>query len=94
MSDSGFKFTEVTLDNAQEKLISRIVDAINNDTDVADSVVRHGWKAVEDMDGLELLQEYESWHGYFDEGDGDDDSIYQRMIKEKSDFEFEKEVLV
>lgn len=90
----SFKFSEGLLDKVQEKLVERIVQAVRDDDELTYSVVRHGFTAVEDMDGNELMDEYMNWFGMFDDdGEFEKDPLMQQMINERNTFLLEKNML-
>jgi hypothetical protein len=87
------KFSEDLKEKAQNKLIHRIINAIENDSDIAEGIIRYGFKAIEDLDGIDLMDEYMNWHGTYSLEENPDDILLERMLREVDSFNFEKEVL-
>lgn len=91
--NDDFQFSENLADKVREALIDRIADAFQNDTDCAKDSIRYGMKAVDDLDGNELMYEYMNWHGTFSLEENPDDKLLAAMFREINDQKFEEEVL-
>lgn len=88
-----FKFSEGLADRIKDALIDRIVDAIQQNNDTARNIAEYGHPNINEMDGVELMDEYMTWHGVWSIEDDPDDTLLCRMIEEHNSFEFEKEAL-
>lgn len=90
---NNFKFSEDLVERVREALIDRMADAFQNDSDCAKDAIKYGIKAVDDLDGIELMDEYMNWHGTFSLEENPDDKLLAAMFREMDDNKFEEEVL-
>lgn len=89
----NFKFSESLRDKVIDALLDRMVDAMQSDEDTLRSTLEHGYPAIGDMDGVELMDEYMNWTGTYSIEEDPEDELLRKMIGEVNSAEFEIEVL-